>query len=157
MITPIHQHAPTVSIHFLICFLCLILLLMLSKSVIDKGFNKMPVSPPPPMNSPLQNTLERILEDSVPFWPFGAHTHSLVPRTPPSSKVTGWQSFRTLISARTHTECCWYHLKKYMKLVVEPTRNHDVEGKLVKQLGLFTELGLLRKHQLKKTGASING
>ena len=44
-----------------------------------------------------------------------------------------------------------------MKLVVEPTRKHDVEGKLVKQLGLFTELGLLRKHQLKKTGASING
>ena len=31
--------------------------------------------------------------------PFGAHTYSLVPRTPPSSKVvTRWQSFRSLIT-----------------------------------------------------------
>ena len=73
-------------------------------NVIDKGFNKMPVSPPPsPMDSPPQNTLERTLEGSVPFFgPFEVHTYSLMPRTPLSSKVIGWQSFRSLISGRTH-------------------------------------------------------
>ena len=70
-------------------------------SVIDKGFNKMPV--PPPLDSPPQNTLERTLEGLVPFFgPFGAHTYSLVPKTP-SSKVTGRQSFRSLISGCVHT------------------------------------------------------
>ena len=55
------------------------------------------------------------------------------------------------------TEYCWYHLKNYMNLVVRPTHEHDREGKLVKQLGLFAELGLLRKQELRKIGTSING
>ena len=55
------------------------------------------------------------------------------------------------------TEYCWYHLKNYMNLIVQPTREHDREGKLVKQLGLFACLGLLRKLELRRVGASING
>ena len=55
------------------------------------------------------------------------------------------------------TEYCWYLLKKYMNLVVQPTREHDQEGKLVKQLGLFAELGLLPKQQLRNAGTSFNG
>ena len=41
------------------------------------------------------------------------------------------------------TEYCWYHLKYCMNLVVEPTREHNVEGKLVKQLGLLPLAGLI--------------
>ena len=48
-------------------------------------------------------------------------------------------------------------VKKYMDLVVQSTYEPDRKGKLVKQLGLFAELGLLRKQQLRKAGTRING
>ena len=47
-------------------------------------------------------------------------------------------------------EYCWYDLNNYMNLVVQPTCKNDKEGKLVKQSGLFAELELLRKQELRK-------
>ena len=40
--------------------------------------------------------------------------------------------------------------------MVLPTCEHDHDGKLVKQFGLFAVLGLLQKQELRKIGASIN-